>query len=212
MKGAKQVGGIVGTDYRRNIRGSSITIEKCSYKGVISGEEAVGGIMGYCDGGEIIASKADVELTASNKYAGGIIGVVDDEYHTFRGIIACYATGTMSSTSSEKTFGGLIGTIRPPYYSYNTTSPSVMNYSTITSSITNFDGIGNCSEIYYCASVVKTHLKGTNKGECNNITTFLKEWYQSEYDKYWDYTKTWTWSGKVDGSLTTVSCPRLTWE
>ena len=29
---------------------------------------------------------------------------------------------------------------------------------------------------------------------------------------YWDFNNTWTWSGKVNGKTTNVSCPRLAWE
>ena len=208
VKGANYVGGVVGAAEGVN----EITVEKCSYRGVISGEKAVGGIMGcYSSTGKIIASKADVELTASDGWAGGIVGVVNYYNAAAEGIFACYATGTMTSTSSEKSFGGLYGCSKG-----NTYFCSVMSYSTITSSIANFDGIAGTyyqnGRSSYCASVVQTRFSETNKGECNNITTFLKECYQSEYDKYWDYTKTWTWSGKVGDSQKNVSCPRLMWE
>ena len=211
VKGANRVGGIVGT----TTGGYVITIEKCSYRGAISGEKAVGGIMGYCVNSPVIASKADLELTVSDRYAGGIVGEANLN-QSIQGIIACYATGTMTSTSSEKSFGGLYGCSHG-----GAGFSSVMSYSTITSSIANFDGIAGMYDTRpqmsyersnYCASVVKTRFSETNKGECNNITTFLKECYQSDYDKYWDYTKTWTWSGKVGGSQTNVSCPRLSWE
>lgn len=210
VKGANHVGGIVGA-----IDGSGVvTIEKCSYRGVISGEKAIGGIVGYSKDGQVIASKADVELTVSDRYAGGIVGEAYSRSGNYQGIVACYATGTMTSTSSEKTFGGIYGSNHG-----NSSFSSVMSYSTITSSIANFDGIAGINSASYpyekssyCASVSKTRFAETNKGECNNITTFLKDCYQSDYDKYWDYTKTWTWSGKVGGSQTNVSCPRLSWE
>lgn len=210
VKGANRVGGIVGT----TTGGYVITVEKCSYRGTISGEKAVGGIMGYCVNSPVIASKADVELTASDRYAGGIVG--EAYLNQATQIVACYATGTMTSSSSEKSFGGLYGCSHGTAY-----FSSVMSYSTITSSITNFDGIAGMYDSRpqmsyerskYCASVVKTRFLETNKGECNNITTFLKESYQSEYDNCWDYNKTWTWSGKIGGSQTNVSCPRLAWE
>jgi hypothetical protein len=208
VEGANYIGGIVGT--AEGVY--AITVEKCSYRGVISGEKYVGGIMGYFSSdGKIIASKADVELTASDGCAGGIVGMTYKYNSDADGIFACYATGTMSSTSSEKTFGGLYGCSDHNYY-----FSSVMSYSTIASSIENFDGIAGANYQYgrseYCASVVKTRFSETNKGYCNNMTTFLKECYQSEYDKYWDYTKTWTWSGKVGDSQKNVSCPRLSWE
>ncbi len=208
VKGANYVGGIVGT--AEGVY--AINVEACGYRGVISGEKAVGGIMGYYNSdGKIIASKADVQLTASIGCAGGIVGMTYYYNSSADGIFACYATGTMVSTSSENTFGGLYGCSHG-----NTYFCSVMSYSTITSSIANFDGIAGTyyqnGRSKYCASVVKTRFAETNKGECNNITTFLKECYQSDYDKYWDYSNTWTWSGKVGDSQTNVSCPRLSWE
>ena len=212
VKGANRAGGIVGAIDG----GGVVTVEKCSYRGVISGEKAVGGIVGYCYNSQVVASKADVELIASDRHAGGIVGEAYINGRSIQGIIACYATGTMTSTSSEKSFGGLYGCSHG-----NAGFSSVMSYSTTSSSIANFDGIAGMYDTRpqmsyersnYCASVVQTRFSETNKGECNNITTFLKECYQSDYDKYWDYTKTWTWSGKVGGSQTNVSCPRLSWE
>ena len=171
--------------------------------------------MGYSQLGRVIASKADVELTAFDRYAGGIVGEAYTHVGSNQGVIACYATGTIISTSSEKSFGGLYGCNNGGSYFY-----SVMSFSTVTSSITSFDGIAGMyddtrwrdEKSSYCASVVKTRFTETNNSECNNITTFLKECYQSEYDKYWDYSKTWTWSGKVGDSQKNVSCPRLSWE
>lgn len=213
VKGANRVGGIVGS--ANGFNSGVVTVEKCSYRGVISGEKSVGGIIGYSQLGRVIASKADVELTASDRYAGGIVGEAYTHVGSNQGVIACYATGTITSSSSEKSFGGLYGCNNGGSYFY-----SVMSFSTVTSSITNFDGIAGMyddtrwrdEKSSYCASVTKTRFSETNKGECNNMTTFLKESYQSEYDKYWDYTKTWTWSGKVGDSQKNVSCPRLNWE
>lgn len=213
VKGANYVGGIMGS--ANGMNSVVAIVEKCSYKGIITGEKSVGGIMGYSQLGQVIASKADVELTASDGYAGGIVGEVYNHVGDNIGLIACYATGTMASTSSEKSFGGLFG-----YNQVGSNFSSVMSFSTITSSITNFDGIaGTCDDTRwryeksnYCASVVKTRFSETNKGECNNITAFLKECYQSDYDKYWNYSNTWTWSGKVGDIQRNVSCPRLSWE
>lgn len=63
-----------------------------------------------------------------------------------------------------------------------------------------------------CASVAPTRFTDTNKGGCKNITAFLKECYQSEYDKYWNYNNIWTWAGTIGGEQVDVSCPRLSWE
>ena len=31
-------------------------------------------------------------------------------------------------------------------------------------------------------------------------------------DKYWNYSKKWTWTGTIGGSNVNVSCPKLSWE
>lgn len=210
VKGGSNVGGIVGrSDF---MKGNDILIEQCAFKGIVSGEENVGGVMGRCKDSKIIASKADVELTASKGYGGGIVGYVHTTYQ-LDGIVACYATGTLKGNSSETTFGGLLGgAIGSGYYC------TLMSYSTVTSQITNFDGIaGERSAVSgekssYTASVAPTRFKDTNQGGCKDITSFLRECYQSAYDKYWNYKNTWTWSGVISGEPVKVSCPRLSWE
>ena len=34
----------------------------------------------------------------------------------------------------------------------------------------------------------------------------------SQYASYWDYDRTWTWTGTVNGQTVTAICPKLTWE
>ena len=207
VKGSKNVGGIVGNTMW------GILIEQCAFKGIISGEENIGGVMGYCKDSEIIATKADVELTASKGYGGGLVGCAENRNRT-GGIAACYATGTLKSNSSATTFGGLLGGVTGGEY-YST----LMSYSTVTSQITNFDGIAGVNDSRfpyekssYTATIGSTRFKDTNQGGCKDITSFLKACYQSDYDKYWNYNNTWTWTGDISGEQVKVSCPRLSWE
>ena len=96
-----------------------------------------------------------------------------------------------------------------------------MSYSTVTSSLPDFDGIAGIGyteynhgfeKSLYSGTVTKTRFADTNQGYCKDITTFLKECYNSDYDSYWNYNNTWTWTGTVNGSAVNVSCPRLSWE
>ena len=64
-------------------------------------------------------------------------------------------------------------------------------------------------DIVSCTSVTPTRL---TDGNCRDIITFFREQYSSECDQYWNYDKTWTWSGTIDGQQVKVSCPRLKWE
>lgn len=213
IKGASDVGGIIGSlnnDYDKG------KIEECSYKGIVSGEKAIGGIAGSLRG-DVIACKADVELNVSNSFGGGIVGqmIGPDIIHH---IIACYANGILKSSSDELSFGGILGGNN----GYNRNSESILSYSTMSSSASNFDGLsgtGNSNPGFtplekcsYSASTSSTRFSETNTGNCKDITTFLRECYQTEYDRYWNYSKTWTWTGVIDGEQVSVSCPRLEWE
>ena len=188
--------GIKGSDYVGGIFGYVGTVEQCAYKGSVIGNKNVGGIVGMGGSGKITSCKADVALTASS-YGGGIVG--DGSSGS---ITSCYSTGTMNSSSSNNTFGGISG-------DYVTIK---MCYSTICSDITNFDGISaSTNGVTYSASVAPSLCVGTNKGNCRDITTWLLESYQTE-GSYWNFDKTWKWSGKIDGQDVNVSCPRLAWE
>lgn len=200
IRGAKNVGGIIGYHYGNKDE----QIKSCSFKGQISGDEFVGGIVGSAFG-NVTACKADVSLTASKGYGGGIVGKLAS--NDGEKVTACYSTGTISTNSKGNSFGGIAGATE--YY-----SSIVFSYSTVSSTASNFDGIiGSASRTpEFSASTYPTNCKGTNQGECKDIVTFLKECYQSDYDKYWNYSKTWTWTGTIGGSNVNVPCPRLSWE
>jgi len=196
IKGSKYVGGIIGVHDGNN------KVEDCCFKGSIDGKEYVGGIVGIGRSTSVFGCKADVVLTVSNTYdtyvyGGGICGQGS--------VYACYATGEIISNEANKVLGGIAGM-----------GNVEMSYSTIHSTNQNFDGIEAYSRpntgISHSASTAPSKHTETNKGECKDITTFLKECYQSEYDKYWNYDNTWTWTGTIGGSQVKVSCPKLSWE
>ena len=62
----KQIGGIVGTN-----RG---TIENCEFHGMVSGQEAIGGIAGTNEEGAVIRGCKSYSVTTGNNKTGGITG------------------------------------------------------------------------------------------------------------------------------------------
>lgn len=85
--------------------------------------------------------------------------------------------------------------------SNNTAGNVELSYSTITSSLSEFSGIG------YCDKDVDSYYVS----DCSNITTSLKDCY-SNHASYWNFNNQWTWSGTVNGQNKQVKCPRLAWE
>ena len=83
----------------------------------------------------------------------------------------------------------------------------------MSSSLTNFDGMGYGVVSYDCCSTnnIKSNGGSNNKSYCTNITSFMQECY-SEYSDMWQYNNTWTWTGSVNGTTKSVSCPKLAWE
>ena len=218
IRGNFNVGGVIGQ--LSEIDKSQSNIYYCSYKGTLTGEECVGGIIGYSYLGCVNASKADVDLTVTTGYGGGIIGAFNTCINTSCYVVAtCYSTGNMKSSSSATSYGGLLGGL-DSYY--NDPAKVIMSYSTIVSSISQYDGIagmGNYSKSWddkekskYCASTSPTRFSDDTQGSCKDITNYLKGYYLSEYDTFWNYKNPWTWSGAIGGNQVKVSCPKLSWE
>lgn len=81
------------------------------------------------------------------------------------------------------------------------------SYSTITSTLTDFDGIKSSQTNSYTTQ----YTSYSSQGYCLDITTAMKECY-SDYASYWNFDNTWTWRGIMNGQEVSVSCPRLAWE
>ena len=218
IKGASNIGGIIGK--LTELNQSKSDIYNCSFKGTLTGDDSVGGIIGFSICGCVNASHADVNLTASTGYGGGIIGSLSGENNDSSSplVVTCYSTGKISGSSAAISYGGLIGGMSASH-----SAKLIMSYSTIESSLPKFDGIAGIGytngwtqngyeKSLYCASTSPSRFAETNRGSCKNITSFLKECFQSEYDQYWNYNNTWTWSGTIDGNQVKVSCPKLSWE
>lgn len=188
IKGGNYVGGIVG-------RSSYGMIVRSGFVGSISAQEYVGGIVGSINSDAnyfsvkakgITACTAQVNIQGK-KYIGGIAGWAQDA-----DIVSCYSTGSISGSES----GGLCGY----YYS---SGESYLSYSTINISLGN-----NNND---CATIASMASGSNTEANCTNITNHLRS-AGSQFANYWNFNKTWTWTGTVNGSNYNVSCPKLAWE
>ena len=187
---------VYGGDYTGGILGqtgtySDFQIASCGFNGKVSGGNHVGGIAGNCRG--FVACKADADISGKD-FVGGICGGDKVATESFI-LVACYSTGTLTSSSSYVSglYGGGSGGYGHPVLSYTTMSQGLSS---------------DCAD---CATTASNGSGSNTATNCTNITEHLKGCY-SEYATYWDFNNTWTWSGKVNGKTTNVSCPRLAWE
>jgi hypothetical protein len=98
IQGREYVGGLVGYHYN-----TSGTIESCYATGAVSGNDNVGGLVGFSDYGIIIScyATASVSGTGTNS-VGGLMG-----QNFYGSMTACYATGSVDGIGTY--IGGLTG-------------------------------------------------------------------------------------------------------
>ena len=191
--------------------GGSITdcTLKLNSNSVIHGYNYVGGIVGKLYATTIsrcrVSSSSQSSVIVGNEYVGGICGDANWGY-----IVGCYSTGTLNSDQSN--LNNLSG-ISPVEHR----ATICLCYSTMTSNHKNYYGLTCDASLTDCATVVATgwdsyYGNKTNcQTSCTNITEFLQSAY-STYADYYNFNNTWTWSGKVNGTTKSVSCPKLAWE
>lgn len=206
VSGTEGVGGLIGISFR-------LTIKRCSFVGSLEAENYVAGVIGEdCGDSELYGCKAEVEISVSQAYAAGLMNC--DSVFTEK-IVGSYAVGEIAcDSSSAEPVGGLL------------TSSSAVNatvdscYSMVICNSENFNGIWghyydetNASWIANCASIMEERHSGTYNctSDGDNFSEFLQGCY-SDYADYWNFNKTWTWTGKVNGQSRSVICPRLAWE
>lgn len=206
VSGTEGVGGLIGVSYR-------LTIKRCSFVGSLEAENYVAGVIGEdCGDSELYGCKAEVEISVSQAYAAGLMNC--DSVFTEK-IVGSYAVGEIAcDSSSAEPVGGLL------------TSSSAVNatvdscYSMVICNSENFNGIWghyydetNASWIANCASIMEERHSDTYNctSDGDNFSEFLQVCY-SDYADYWNFNKTWTWTGKVNGQSRSVICPRLAWE
>lgn len=191
--GNSGVGGILGTS-----ENWAPQIKNCEYNGSIYGVEHIGGILGFAENDAYItACKTVANIDVEEGWAGGIWGA--DGIYGDIDVIACYSAGSLSSDNpSAYCVGGIAGGAYRDKISQS--GSASLSYSTMTSSLKNFDGMGKtrCSECAY----VTDHT---------DITTYFKELY-STHSSYWNFDNEWIWTGTINGQEKQIRCPRLAWE
>lgn len=206
VSGTEDVGGLIGLSFR-------LTIKRCSFVGSLEAENYVAGVIGEDSGdSDLYGCKAEVEISVSQAYAAGLMNC--GSVFTQK-IVGSYAVGEIAcDSSSAEPVGGLL------------TSSSAVNatvdscYSMVICNSENFNGIWghyydetNASWIANCASIMEERHSDTYNctSDGDNFSEFLQGCY-SDYADYWNFNKTWTWTGKVNGQSRSVICPRLAWE
>ena len=206
VSGTEDIGGLIGLSYR-------LTIKRCSFVGSLEAENYVAGVIGEdCGDSDLYGCKAEVEISVSQAYAAGLMNC--GSVFTQK-IVGSYAVGEIAcDSSSAEPVGGLL------------TSSSAVNatvdscYSMVICNSENFNGIWghyydetNASWIANCASIMEERHSDTYNctSDGDNFSEFLQGCY-SDYADYWNFNKTWTWTGKVNGQPRSVICPRLAWE
>ncbi|HBF33484.1 TPA: hypothetical protein DDW35_02850 [Candidatus Sumerlaeota bacterium] len=110
--GDAHAGGLVGETKMDRI-GVKAIVEHCSASGNVSGADAVGGLIGQCQDGCVIACIATGNVTAGVRNAGGLIGactrvaVVGGSNPSRASIVSSSASGNV--ISKIESAGGLIG-------------------------------------------------------------------------------------------------------
>ena len=97
------VGGITG--YNKGILSVSGSAESAGIAGSISGNQRVGGVVGYQQADSLSGFYNEASVTASGGDAGGIVGKADNSEGKIEG---CINQGTVSATKSGNA-GGMIG-------------------------------------------------------------------------------------------------------
>ena len=108
------VGGIVGSTGRS--AGSTILIDSCRNKGIITGDASVGGIVGACraeaqitncgNTGNCTATKTGTDAGQADCAVGGIVGAASQDGGA--NIYACYNSGKIVAAGNKA--GGIMGT------------------------------------------------------------------------------------------------------
>ena len=143
-----------------------------------------------------LACKADAKISVSSgsRYVGGIVG------YRIMILAACYSTGEI--TGVTPTLRNYIGAISGDVSG----SKCVHCYSTLNLKM---DGSAKTSETgtdsYTVASLLADFGTNINLAEIMRATN-------SSYASYWNYDKTWRWTGTINGESVTAICPKLSWE
>ncbi|WP_164906072.1 S-layer homology domain-containing protein [Gudongella oleilytica] len=194
------VGGLVG--YSTNNSGSaSDSIVRCSFTGNVSGNQRTGGLVGTLQGGLLSESFAAGNVSGSNTYTGGLVGVIESANGFIAAVRNCYSRSSVMASGSQYV-GGLAGanwwgTIQNSY------SAGTMNLDGAT------DSGGLTGMIYTGAVAVDSYydsdlcgLSDTGKG----IPKTTEEMKDLATYSTWSFPNVWTLSSDNNGY------PALAWQ
>ena len=186
-----RIGGVIGG------HSSYGYISQCSFEGTIStGNNAqnIGGIIGYalCS---INSCKAKVQINISNgnRIVGGIAGYRDS------GLNGCYSTGFINGLAP--TVHNFIGSITGHVSS---SSKCHYCYSTMDIPFEEGDWSKDRDDSYSVAKLIEK--AGTNI----NLAEIMRA--ADAGSAYFDYDRTWKWTGTLREQSVTAICPKLKWE
>ena len=173
------VGGIVGSTGRG--AGSTILIDSCRNAGTITGDAAVGGIVGACraaaqvtncgNTGNCTATKTGSENGEADCAVGGIVGAASQNGGA--NIYACYNSGTIVAYGNKA--GGIMGTdaeytssgkLTQIYHCYNTGEVYAGGLTSHTEELDygvqagGIIGVSVRTEIFYCYNLGKVTSNG----------------------------------------------------
>ena len=201
---------ITGETYTGGLCGYIITtaptaFSSCSYKGDISGESRIGGILGTGPNETTFTGcKVNANITVSDDEGGGIVGEGGSYYYLiFANCYGCYVSGTISSSNSSASYLSGIACC----------SNMELCYSTMTSKHQNYNAFGYRTKAIDCASTSSVSGESLTNcyPSCQDILAFISA-STSSYLSLFNLEESWIWTGSINGKSYNVPCPKLSWE
>jgi hypothetical protein len=179
-----------------------------AYEGTITAEYGIastdwgfGGIIGEAKWVSLKNCKANVSIFFKTKkrYVGGLIG-----YPNSCKVIACYTWGEIDTDQINYSYANYEKALTP-FVGYTEISDFKVYDSYTLMDITidedNWGGKNN----FAIANLVQ-------KGGSNiNIANMMRA-SNATYRNFWNYDKTYNWTGRVNGGNVTATCPKMIWE
>jgi hypothetical protein len=130
-------------------------------------------------------------------------------------IVACKSDVTITGTNGRNSAGGIAGASRGFAIIACYSQGSIQGVQTFVGGISGDGGYSHCYTLMdlNCSGDGSFAIKDLASQYSNpiNIAEFMRA-ANSQYASYWNYDRTWTWTGTVGGKSVTAICPKLAWE
>jgi hypothetical protein len=208
-------GGIGNTLYYLN---TPVTVSNIKVNCNISCGSYMGGIVADA-GTEIVISQCSyngtLTIISDGCYYGGIVGhAYCMNSHTSK-IVACKSDVTITGTNGRNSAGGIAGASRGFTIIACYSQGSIQGVQTFVGGISGDGGYSHCYTLMdlNCSGDGSFAIKDLSSQYSNpiNIAEFMRA-ANSQYASYWNYDRTWTWTGTVGGKSVNAICPKLAWE